>query len=98
MSVSELLKSRSPSKSLGTYETYEKFQRLFRSGDLIIPKVDFVEPLRTECEHFIECVKNGKKPLTDGKQGLKIVKILTYAQESLKKNGLPVEIKEKVTR
>ncbi len=45
------------------------------------------EPLRLECEHFIECVVNRKTPKTDGQNGLRVLRILEACQESLKKNG-----------
>ena len=51
------------------------------------------EPLRQECQHFLACVSNGSKPITDGSEGLKVLKILNASQASLnehgKKNYLP---------
>ncbi len=54
-----------------------------RIGDIYIPKIEMKEPLRVECEHFLECVRERKKPMTDGTEGLKVVKILESAQKSL---------------
>ena len=42
------------------------------------------EPLAIECNHFIECVRENKRPLTDGRNGLAVVRVLEAAQESLK--------------
>jgi predicted dehydrogenase len=78
--------------SLGRYETYGEFQLLMRAGDLLIPKVDFTEPLKLECEHFIECVRTGQQPMTDGYDGLRVVETLEAAQQSLKQHGLSVPI------
>lgn len=41
------------------------------------------EPLRMECEHFLECVENGNRPLTDGNEGLRVLKVLNASQQSL---------------
>jgi predicted dehydrogenase len=54
-----------------------------RVGDVLIPKVDFDEPLKIECRHFVDCIQNGKMPLTGGLEGLQVVKILEDAQKSL---------------
>ncbi len=63
-----------------------------RNGDVHIPYVKMVEPLRAECEHFIECADNGTKPLTDGRDGLKVLKVLEAAQRSMKEGGTPKRI------
>ncbi len=71
---------------------YGGFQLQVRSGDIYIPKIDFVEPLYTECSHFIECIREGKKPLTDGGEGLIVVRILEAAQLSMEEGGVPVNL------
>jgi predicted dehydrogenase len=63
-----------------------------RSGDILIPKISLQEPLRLECLHFIECVRERRKPLTDGLDGLRVVKVLDAAQRSLARGGAPVAI------
>jgi UDP-2-acetamido-3-amino-2,3-dideoxy-glucuronate N-acetyltransferase len=45
------------------------------------------EPLRLECEHFLDCVENNKKPLTDGNEGMRVLKVLNASQLSLDENG-----------
>ena len=79
-------------KSLGDYDTFGKFQLIRRAGDILIPKIDFVEPLQVECSHFIECIEEDKKPLTDGYDGLRVVKVLEAAQISLENRGMSVEV------
>ncbi|MBW1700440.1 MAG: Gfo/Idh/MocA family oxidoreductase [Deltaproteobacteria bacterium] len=54
------------------------------------------EPLRLECKHFLECISNGRKPLTDGDEGLRVLKILNASQRSLDQNGIKIYIGEKV--
>lgn len=73
--------------SLGGYETFGEFQLLLRAGDVLIPKLPFVEPLKLECEHFVDCVQSGRRPLTDGVSGLQVVRVLEAAQRSLASEG-----------
>jgi len=68
------------------------YQVRLRAGDILSPKVANIEPLREECSHFIECVRLGKKPLTDGRNGLRVVQALAAAEESLHDGGKRVEI------
>ena len=61
--------------------------RLIFTGEIYAPKVEQVEPLEEECRHFIDCIENKKEPATNGREGLKIVKLLEAAQEALESNG-----------
>jgi predicted dehydrogenase len=63
-----------------------------RNGDILIPKLSLQEPLRLECTHFVDCIRDRKQPLTDGLDGLRVVKVLDAAQKSLKNGGMPVKI------
>ena len=69
--------------SLGSYRTYGEFQLLLRAGDVLIPKIEFTEPLKVECEHFVDCIRDGSNPLTDGSHGLAVVRALEAAQRSM---------------
>jgi predicted dehydrogenase len=71
---------------------FGEFQIKVHSGDIFIPKIDMTEPLRNECAHFVECVRDGKRPRTDGECGLRVVRVLEAAQESLAKNGAVVSL------
>ncbi len=64
----------------------------YRTGDILTPKVDISEALKTEVEYFTYCVLNNKKPINDGDQGLRIVKLLKAADKSLKSNGKYVSL------
>ncbi|MFH1754145.1 MAG: gfo/Idh/MocA family oxidoreductase, partial [Candidatus Latescibacterota bacterium] len=57
-----------------------------------IPKINFVEPLRSECRHFIDCIQTGERPLTDGHNGLRVVRVLEAAQESLARGGAIIDL------
>lgn len=59
----------------------------YRTGDMWAPKLENKEALRTEAEHFVDCIINGTKPITDGFFGLKIVKLLEKIEESLNGKG-----------
>jgi len=63
-----------------------------RNGDIHIPQIPMVEPLERECRHFIECVAQDKRPLTDGHSALRVVRVLEAAQKSLESDGIPIEI------
>jgi predicted dehydrogenase len=59
----------------------------YHYGDVVIPFISNVEPLKLECSHFIECITEGKKPRTDGWVGLRIIGILEAADRSLMNGG-----------
>ena len=65
----------------------------YRIGDMHAPKLDTTEALRSECAHFIDCVGNGRIPLTDGYAGLRVVQILEAAEFSMKNNNERVNIR-----
>jgi predicted dehydrogenase len=54
-----------------------------RSGDIFSPRIPNVEPLQLECRHFIECVRSGATPRSDGHSGLRVVRVLERLQRSL---------------
>ncbi|HZH24853.1 MAG TPA: Gfo/Idh/MocA family oxidoreductase [Solirubrobacteraceae bacterium] len=54
-----------------------------RSGDIWSPSVSNREPLRLECEHFVECLREGRAPISDGRSGLRVVRVLAALQEQL---------------
>jgi UDP-2-acetamido-3-amino-2,3-dideoxy-glucuronate N-acetyltransferase len=56
------------------------------------------EPLRRECRHFLECISGGLKPLTDGREGLKVLSILNASQASLNADGKKIDLKEQAER
>jgi predicted dehydrogenase len=58
-----------------------------RYGDIHIPHIEMREPLRLECEHFVECVAQGKRPLSDGRNGLEVLRVLAAGQRSLEHEG-----------
>jgi predicted dehydrogenase len=59
----------------------------YRSGDMWAPHLDLTEALHTEATHFVECIREGKEPITNGESGLRVVRMLEAADKSLAKNG-----------
>jgi predicted dehydrogenase len=72
--------------------TYGDFQYKLHSGDILIPRLDLREPLQEECAHFIACVRGGTQPLTDGRNGLRVLQVLAAGQQSLNSGGELVEV------
>lgn len=73
------------------YESYGEYINL-RFGDVLIPRIPNDEPLKLECEHFVECVAERKRPLSDGRSGLRVVRALDGLQRSLESGGKPVSL------
>jgi predicted dehydrogenase len=72
------------------YDTFADFHYSYHYGDSYIPYIKQEEPLKVECQHFLDCIENGTKPLTGGQEGLDLVRVLEAASLSLKKDGAPV--------
>jgi len=64
----------------------------YRSGDMWSPQLEQAEALRHELAYFVECISNGQQPFNNGQAGLRVVKMLEAASESLKKRGALVEL------
>ncbi|HTA05269.1 MAG TPA: Gfo/Idh/MocA family oxidoreductase [Solirubrobacteraceae bacterium] len=54
-----------------------------RSGEVFSPRIANAEPLRLECEHFVQCIRDGVQPRSDGQSGLRVVRVLEQLQRSL---------------
>jgi predicted dehydrogenase len=74
------------------YDTFGEFQYAYHYGDMYAPFIKQEEPLKTECQHFLDCIKHGTKPLSCGTRGLELVAILEASSESLRRNGAAVEL------
>ncbi|MGH2473280.1 MAG: Gfo/Idh/MocA family protein [Candidatus Limnocylindria bacterium] len=68
----------------------DELRRSYRAGDIHSPRVPMTEALQIEMRHFIECVRDGKKPLSDGEAGLMVVRVLELAMRSLRSGGARV--------
>jgi predicted dehydrogenase len=74
------------------YDTFGEFQFSYRYGNVMIPRIDESEPLKLECEHFVDCIRSGEAPRTDGLSGLRVVSVLEAANLSLKNGGARVPV------
>jgi predicted dehydrogenase len=76
----------------GTGERYAMLVN-YRSGDVWSPQIDIAtEALTVELRHFLECIREDKTPLVDGHAGLRVVRLLEAATESMRNAGRPVEL------
>ncbi|MDD5065527.1 MAG: Gfo/Idh/MocA family oxidoreductase [bacterium] len=60
-----------------------------RNEPIVIP-VDRAEPLKEECLHFLDCVRTGKMPVTNSEEGLRVLRFLKMAEDSLREMGVPM--------
>ena len=70
------------------YDTFAEFQYSYHYGDMYVPYVKQEEPLKIECQHFLDCIREGRVPITSGEKGLEVVRILEKASECLKRNHI----------
>lgn len=69
------------------YRSYGEFQVSYRYGDITSPPLANFEPLSVQSQHFIDCIRTGKRSRTDGQNGLRVVRVLAAAQLSLNRDG-----------
>ncbi len=73
------------------YDTFAEFHYAYHYGDMYAPYIKQEEPLKTECQHFLDCIRESRNPLTGGERGLELVRILEASSQSLKLGGGPVD-------
>ncbi len=76
----------------GQLTDFADFTTRLRAGDLVIPNIRLVEPLKVEIAHFAECIAQGTTPLTDGRHGLEVVAALESASRSMAADGKFIDI------
>jgi predicted dehydrogenase len=64
----------------------------YRAGDMWAPHLNNVEALQVEAQHFLECIEHDRQPISDGHAGLRVVRILEAASQSMTQHGQPVEL------
>ena len=72
--------------------SYGEYPFHLRDGDITSPKISVSEPLKNQCAHFIECITEGQRPLTDGAAGLEVVQIMEAIDRSVAQRGAPVAV------
>jgi predicted dehydrogenase len=74
------------------YDTFAEFHYSYHYGDMLAPYLKQYEPLKLECQHFIDCIATGQTPISGAAEGLKVIRILEAASESLRLGGAPVKL------
>src|SRR4029079_10883765 len=74
------------------YDTFAEFHYAYHYGDMYVPYIKQEEPLKVECQHFLDCIQTGTAPVSSCERGLELVQILEASSESLKRNGGPVSL------
>ena len=74
------------------YDTFAEFTYSYHYGDAYVPYIKQDEPLKLECQHFLECIRTSSAPISSGQHGLEVVRILEASGESLKRQGGPVSL------
>ncbi len=74
------------------YKDFGEFQLVTKDGDIVIPKLRTVEPLRVQTDYFISCVKSGRIERCDATEGLAVVRVLEAIQESMGAGGAPGKV------
>ena len=74
------------------YDTFGEFQYSYHYGDILSPFVKLVEPLKVECQHFVDCVERKSRPDSSGHDGLEVVRILEAASQSLSNGGGTIQL------
>jgi predicted dehydrogenase len=95
MEQSEKIKVYDKGITVNQQQSPEKLYEImvgYRLGDMVAPQLEITEALRIEAAHFVECVEKQKRPLTDGRAGLRVVRVLEAASQSMRMRGQPVEL------
>jgi predicted dehydrogenase len=77
-------------------DSFASFRASIREGDITIPKISAGEPLRNECDHFIECVRTGKRPLVSGHEAAAVVRALEAIDRSMREHGREQKVQRRV--
>lgn len=76
------------------YDTFAEYHYSYHYGDMYSPYVIQYEPLKKECQHFLDCIRDGGAPESSGVDGLRVVQVLEAASASLKSSGAKVDIQD----
>jgi predicted dehydrogenase len=74
------------------YDTFAEFQYAYHYGDMCAPYIKQEEPLKTECQHFLDCIMHGATPVSCGTRGRELVRILEASSESLRNGGNAIKL------
>ena len=69
------------------HDTFADHHFASRYGDIRSPRIEDQEPLKVQCQHFLDCIKGGAEPRSDGASGARVVEILEAMTESVRQRG-----------
>jgi predicted dehydrogenase len=75
-------------------DTFASFRASIRDGDITIPKVSAGEPLKAECDHFLECIRTRKRPVVGGPEAAAVVRALEAIDRSMRAGGQEQRVTE----
>src|SRR5262249_48755755 len=81
--------------TVGSAEAAQQLRIGYRAGDMWAPHLPATEALRTEAEHFVDCLRRGTKPISSGLTGLRVVEILEATSRSIAAHGSPVRLADR---
>jgi predicted dehydrogenase len=74
--------------------SYGEYRLQIRDGDIVSPKLEIREPLKEECSHFLECIEKEKQPITSGREGIDVLRVLAAVDRSVGLHGTRVDVTE----
>ena len=92
MNLSEPVRiHRRPARGAGAgpeyLDSFASFRTSLGEGEIEVPRFAGHEPLKAECDHFLDCIEGGQSPLTGGRSGLAVVRALEMIERALRANG-----------
>ena len=96
--VDEAIRVFDRGMEFSTPETFGEYQLTYRSGDMIVPRIEPAEPLGLELADFARAVRTGTEPRSNAQLGLEIVCAMEAAEESIRRNGEPISVAVPVAR
>jgi len=72
--------------------TFGEYQLTYRSGDIVVPRIDAAEPLGLELQDFASAIRTGAEPRSNSRLGLEVVRALEAAHLSMERHGEPIEL------
>jgi predicted dehydrogenase len=79
-----------------SYSTFGEFQLVAHARNIVIPAIEMREPLKEQCQHFLDCVQSGQRPLSDVDDGFRVCGILEAAEASASQGGAAVQVADYV--
>jgi predicted dehydrogenase len=84
-------------RSFADFESFGEFQLIHRMGDMYVPRLKAAEPLVVQCRHFVECVLEGREPLTNFEEAAAVVEVLEAASASCTAGGERITLTTRAT-